>query len=166
MTTTIVVGNPRPRSRTYAAAVDVAERLSGSEPDHRYDLVEFGADLLDWNSDRVAQAVEVVCASRLLVVASPTFKTSYSGLLKLFLDRFAADSLGGAVVVPLMLGGHAQHSLAPDVFLAPVLRHLGAGVLTPGLFLLDSQPLVPDEWINSCRSVLDSWSAVGRTEAR
>jgi FMN reductase len=43
----------------------------------------------------VAELVAAVSAAELVVVASPTYKGTYSGLLKLFLDRFVADALRG-----------------------------------------------------------------------
>jgi FMN reductase len=138
MTTAIVVGNPKPRGRTFAAARLVAERLTGRPADLEFDLVDFGAGLLDWGDASVARAVADVQSADLVVVASPTFKASYTGLLKLFLDRFGAGSLAAVTVVPLMLGGDSRHSLAPEAFLKPVLAELGASVPTRGLFLLDS----------------------------
>ena len=47
MTTTVVVGNPRPGSRTLAAAVQVAHDLSGSAPDHVLDLGPGGGAALE-----------------------------------------------------------------------------------------------------------------------
>jgi FMN reductase len=134
----IVVGNPKPRSRTFHAAQLVAEKLTGRAPDHAIDLVDFGDALLDWKDARVAQALADVQAAQLLIVASPTFKATYTGLLKLFLDRFPAGSLAGVIAIPLMLGADWRHSLAPEVFLKPVLAELGAMSPTRGLFLLDS----------------------------
>ena len=43
----------------------------------------------------------------LVVVASPTYKATYTGLLKLFLDRFAGGTGLRGVAVPLMLGARA-----------------------------------------------------------
>lgn len=140
MSVAIVVGNPKPRSRTFQAAQLVAERLTGQAPDRAIDLVDFGPALLDWSDATVAQAVADVQAARLVVVASPTYKATYTGLLKLFLDRFDAGSLAGTVAIPLMLGGAWRHALAPEVFLKPVLAELGAATPTAGLFLLDSEP--------------------------
>jgi FMN reductase len=88
MTVTVVVGNPKPQSRTLAAANLVAQQLTGREPDVVIDLTIFGAALLDWSDPHVSAAVATVTASELVVVASPTYKASYTGLLKLFLDRF------------------------------------------------------------------------------
>lgn len=134
----VVVGNPKPRSRTYHAAVTVARELAGRDPDFRLDLADFGPALLDWSDPAVAAAVEQVKGARLLVVASPTFKATYTGLLKVFLDRFAAGSLAGVVAIPLQLGGSWRHALAPEVFLKPVLAEIGASTPTRALYLLDS----------------------------
>ena len=46
-----------------------------------------------------------------MIVASPTYKATYTGLLKLFLDRIAGGALAGVTAVPVMLGGHWRHSL-------------------------------------------------------
>lgn len=136
--TAIVVGNPKPRSRTYDAAHTVIEQLTGAAPDWALDLAELGARLLDWSDPQVTQALEQVASARLVVVASPTYKATYTGLLKLFLERFAAGSLASVTAIPLMLGGDLRHSLAPEVFLKPLLAELGAQTPTRALFLPDS----------------------------
>ena len=86
----VVVGNPKPRSRTHAAAVHLATEIAGSAPDLVVDLADLGAGLLDWSDAGVDELVEQVRAADLVVVASPTYKATYTGLLKLFLDRFPA----------------------------------------------------------------------------
>ena len=138
MTVGVIVGNPKPRSRTYHAAVVVAEQLTGREPDFVLDLADFGPGLLDWNDPRVAAAIEQVKAASLVVVASPTFKATYSGLLKLFLDRFPAGSLAGVTAIPVQLGGNWRHSLAPEVYLKPVLAEIGASTPTKALFMREA----------------------------
>jgi FMN reductase len=93
---TVLVGNPKPRSRTYEAAHIVAERLAGRKADLSIDLTELGAALLDWSDATVADLVAKIQASDLVVVASPTYKATYTGLLKLFLDRISGGALAGA----------------------------------------------------------------------
>ncbi len=159
MTVAIVVGNPKPRSRTFHAAEVVAEKLTGRAPDLAIDLIDLGAALLDWSDPAVAQAVADVTAADLIIVASPTYKATYTGLLKLFLDRFSAGSLASVTAVPLMLGGNLSHSLAPEAFLKPVLAELGASSPTRGLFLLDTDA---DDWDAS--EALARWLAVARTQ--
>lgn len=139
MSVAVVVGNPKPRSRTYQAAHLVAERLAGRPPDLSIDLTDLGAALLDWSDPGVFDLVAAVQASELVVVASPTYKATYTGLLKLFLDRFGGGSMAGVTAVPLMLGGHWRHALAPELLLKPVLVELGATCPTAGLFLLETE---------------------------
>jgi FMN reductase len=157
MTTAILVGNPKPRSRTFQAAQLVVQRLTGRPPDLEIDLVDLGAGLLDWNDAAVARAVADVTAADLVVVASPTYKATYTGLLKLFLDRFGAGSLTGVTAIPLMLGGDWRHSLAPEVFLKPVLAEIGASSPTRGLFLIDSDYAESEaltSWLDAARAQL------------
>src|SRR3954464_5199975 len=133
----VVVGHPKPRSRTLAAATYVAGELVGRDPDLVVDLADLGPRLLDWQDETVAGLVAAVGAADLVVVASPTYKGTYTGLLKLFLDRFATDGLRG-VAVPLMLGAGPGHALAPELTLRPVLTEIGGIVPARGLYVVDS----------------------------
>jgi FMN reductase len=154
----VVVGNPKPRSRTYQAAHLVAERLAGRPADVSIDLTDLGAALLDWSDEKVTALVAEVQAADLVVVASPTYKATYTGLLKLFLDRFGAGSMTGTAV-PVMLGGHWKHALAPELLLKPVLVEIGATCPTAGLFLLDSEfdsGDVLDSWLERARPAVSA----------
>src|SRR5581483_8005820 len=82
----VVVGNPKPASRTLSVAVTLADAVGASlglprpaEP--VVDLAELGPRLFDWSDATVSGIVERVARCRLLVVASPTYKGSYTGLL-------------------------------------------------------------------------------------
>lgn len=137
-TTTVVVGNPKPASRTLEAGRLLAEALTGGPADHVIDVVDLGPGLLGWGDEAVAAAVRTVQESSLVVFASPTFKATYTGLLKLFLDQFAGGTgLQGVVSVPLMLGAGPAHAMAPDLLLKPVLSELGGTCALPGLYLID-----------------------------
>jgi FMN reductase len=134
----VLVGNPRPESRTLKAGVLIAKALVNRDPDLVIDLATIGVELLDPESRRVTELVERLKVARVLVVATPTYKGAYTGLLKLFLDRFAAGALSDVVAVPVMLGASSTHALAVEVFLKPVLVEIGASCPGPGLFLIDS----------------------------
>jgi FMN reductase len=140
----VVVGNPKPASRTLAAAdavADAAARAAGLAGAERVtvDLAELGPELFDWSSARVRQAVDAVRSCALAVVASPTYKATYTGLLKAFLDWFGTTDLSGVSVVPLMVGAGLQHALAVEVHLRPVLVELGASLPTRGLYVSEAQ---------------------------
>ncbi|SHK87664.1 FMN reductase [Pseudonocardia thermophila] len=160
MTVTVVVGNPKPASRTRTAGELLAERLTGAAPDHVIELIELGPGLLGWGDEAVAAAVTAVQESSLVVFASPTFKATYTGLLKLFLDQFAGGTgLRDVVAVPLMLGAGPGHAMAPDLTLKPVLSELGGTCALPGLYLLDSafaESSALDDYV-------ERWAPVART---
>ena len=137
--TAVVVGNPKAGSRTLSAAVAVARDLTGHDAELVIDLAGLGPALLDWSSAEVADLVAQVGQARLVVVASPTYKGTYTGLLKLFLDRFAAGTGLSGIAIALMLGASPVHALAPELCLRPLLTELGAVIPGRGLYLIDSQ---------------------------
>ncbi|TCB90062.1 NADPH-dependent oxidoreductase [Micromonospora zingiberis] len=153
----VVVGNPRPASRTLTAATYVARQLAGREPDLTVDLATLGPALLDWDDPGVAALVAEVGAADLAVVASPTYKGTYTGLLKLFLDRFAGGSGLRGLAVPLLVGAAPQHHLAAELTLRPVLTEIGATVPGRGLFVIDRQhddPAAYADWLAATRPVV------------
>jgi FMN reductase len=152
--TAVVCGNPKPKSRTLEAALFVAEKLTGHAPDLVFDLVDLGPHLLSWGDAAAATAVESVRASDVVVFASPTYKGSYTGLLKLFLDQIPTDGLAGVIAFPVMLGAGMGHAMAPDVFLKPVLVELGASCPARGLYLLETDYLA--------ESIVEPWAARAR----
>ena len=152
--TAVVVGNPRPGSRTLAAALHVARELGGHEPDLVLDLPTRRAAGLALGQPGVGARADRVGAADLVVVASPTYKGTYTGLLKVFLDRFAGGTGLSGVAVPLMLGGSETHALAPELTLRPVLTELGAVVPTRALYVVDrhhDDPAAYADWLAAAR---------------
>lgn len=138
---TSVVGNPRADSRTHGLARELAAQLAGVLPGattSEVDLAALGPKVLDWADADAAAATDLVLAADVLIIASPTFKATYSGLLKAFLDRIGGGALGGVPAIGLLLGGAPDHQLAVDVHLAPLLLELGASIPARGLFVVES----------------------------
>ena len=160
----VVVGNPKPRSRTLAMAEAVATAsaaAAGLDPDVErltIDLADYGGELFDWSSSRVGEIVAATAGASLAVVASPTYKATYTGLLKAYLDWFGQTGLSGVTVVPVMVGAGAHHALAVEVHLRPVLVEIGATVPTRGLYVtedeLDDLHPVLDRWLGEAGPVL------------
>ena len=146
-----LVGNPRPGSRTLAAALALRDALAG--PGDETATVDLAGVPLD--RDGAAPAREAVAAADVLVVASPTYKASYTGLLKLFLDGYGPDALAGIRAVPLMIGAGPGHALAVDVHLTPLLLELGASVPARGLYVLESE-------LDAFPARAAEWAATGR----
>lgn len=165
MSVVAVVGNPRVGSRTAGVAVRVAERaaaaagLPGDTPIDVIELAELAPVLFDWESAAVAAAAGRLRSAELAVIASPTFKGTYTGLLKAFLDRFALTDLNGVTAVPVLVGSGAAHALAVEVHLRPLLVEIGASLPTRGLFVLDSE-------LDQLDTTLDAWLTEAATPLR
>jgi FMN reductase len=159
----VVAATPPPRARRWdgagrvAAAPPPATGLDGAD-ELVVDLADVGPQLFDWSSTTVRSIVDSVAACSLLVVASPTYKASYTGLLKSFLDWFGTTGLSGVTTIPVMVGAGATHALAVEVHLRPVLVEIGATVPTRGLYVLESDlprlDEVVDEWVRDAAPAL------------
>lgn len=138
---TIVVGNPKPKSRTLKVAETLVEKLlaPGSYELEVIDLADHTAEIFAWPSEGMAALNARVAESDLAVFASPTYKASYTGLLKAFLDRYPANGLTGVTAIPVHTGGDLTHAMGPTVNLAPLLVELGAVVPGRGFYFVAGQ---------------------------
>ncbi len=69
-----------------------------------------------------------------LIVVTPVFSASYSGLFKSFFDVIEPDALTGMPVLIAATGGTARHSLVLDHALRPLFAHLRAVVVPTGVY--------------------------------
>ncbi len=106
------------------------------------DLADVASEIFDLASSTVDRLTAQVARSRLVVAASPTYKASYTGLLKAFFDRYPNDGLSEVTAVPVMTGALALHALAPEVHLRPLLVELGASVPSRSLYV--TEPELPE----------------------
>jgi FMN reductase len=156
LTAVAAIGNPKRASRTRDAAERVAVGLGASCD--VIEIADLGPGLFDYGDAQVNEAVARVKRADVFIAASPTYKATYTGLIKLFLEQFEGGTgLAGVVAIPLMLGAAPLHSLAPEVSLKPVLVEIGATCPTKGLFLLEntySDDGSIDAWLERWRDVV------------
>ncbi|MER6348280.1 FMN reductase [Streptomyces sp. NPDC001595] len=79
-------------------------------------------------------ALDAVTAADALIVVTPVFSASYSGLFKSFFDVLERDALTGKPVLIAATGGTARHSLVLDHALRPLFAHLRAVVVPTGVY--------------------------------
>lgn len=103
------------------------------------DLSEHAGSLFDPSAAELPRLTAEVAEADIVVFASPTYKASYTGMVKAFLDRYGGNGLAGTIAVPVMTGGWAGHSLAVEVHLRPVLVELGATVPARGLYVTEPE---------------------------
>ena len=94
------------------------------------------ADLLD---PAIERAVAQVRSAQAIVIVTPVYKASYTGLLKAFLDLLPQDGLDGKLVLPLATGGSQSHMLVLDYALRPVLASLSPRAILPGIYATSDQ---------------------------
>ena len=103
-------------------------------------------------SDALAEAIAAVETADVLVVATPVYNGSYSGLFKTFVDLVRMDALVGTPVVLGATGGSVRHTLAVDQELRPLFAVLQATTVPTGVFAATAdwvEPGVPDEALAS-----------------
>jgi FMN reductase len=132
MTALVISGNPRPGSRTLRLAVAVASAVTGSSP-AVVDVGELGPGLLTPGDPATRAALEAIAAAEELIVATPTYKGSYTGILKALLDQLPAQALAGKTALPVVTAGVAQQADAAAELLIRLLHELGATVREPGV---------------------------------
>jgi FMN reductase len=125
----------------------LADRLSAAAVDALHEPVEVDvielrplahalADnlLTGFASGELAEAIETVRRADALIVVTPVFSASYSGLFKTFFDVLDPDLLTG---VPVLIGataGSARHSLVLEHALRPLFSYLHATVVPTAVF--------------------------------
>jgi FMN reductase len=159
----VLVGNPRPGSRTRTLAELVARELAGVLEGlgdvSVLELAEivgvsFGSEPArgGWPA---GDAFAEVRAARVLVVATPTYKGTYTGLLKVFLDQYGAGALAGTVAVPVAVAAAPRHRRSVAAALTDLLSELGAAVPAPAVALLEAD-------LAEARSLVSAWVAEHR----
>ncbi|WEO99226.1 NADPH-dependent FMN reductase [Streptomyces sp. FXJ1.172] len=107
-----------------------------------------------------------------VLIGTPIYKASYSGVLKALLDLLPQYALTGKTVLPLATGGSTAHVLAIDYALRPVLNSMGAAHIVQGWFTLDKDITVGEDGsvtlaratAEALGQVVDQFSAaLGRT---
>lgn len=90
--------------------------------------------LTGFATGELARAIDAVRRADALIVVTPVFSGSYSGLFKTFFDVLEPGSLDGTPVLVAATAGTARHSLVLDHVLRPLFSYLHAVVVPTGVF--------------------------------
>lgn len=137
-----ISGSPSAGSKTAKVVDHIIGRLeSRSVALHHIQLRDLDPETLmlaKAGDGGVADAVKAVGEADGVIFATPIYKASYSGLLKVFLDVLPQFALAGKAVLPIATGGSLGHLLALDYGLRPVLQSMGARHIIQSLFVTES----------------------------
>ncbi|MCF8606055.1 NAD(P)H-dependent oxidoreductase [Gordonia sp. HY442] len=123
-----------------AGSVDAAVSARGEQVQIDYvDVASLARDLATAVtsgvlSTQVRAAHDLVADADGLIVATPVFAASYSGIFKMFFDTLDPDSITGVPVLAAATAGTPRHSLVIDHAIRPLLAYLRADVLPTGTF--------------------------------
>ncbi|MFJ2081212.1 NAD(P)H-dependent oxidoreductase [Micromonospora chokoriensis] len=168
----VLVGNPRAGSRTRGVAEAVAEALLdrlGRPPSAIQVLelaeivgVSFGPEPA-YGAKADPDPFTAVRSARLLIVATPAYKGSYTGLLKVFLDQFGHRELVEVVAVTIAVAASPAHADAAASALHDVLVELGTRVPAPPLAVVESQLAdaheIAAQWADQHSAAIDAHRA-------
>lgn len=136
-----VSGSPSRASRTAAVLGQVVGRLVARG--HTVDVLHLRALpaepllRLDPDDPFVADAAERLRRAGAVVLGTPVYQSSFTGLMKVWFDSLATGAFDGRPVLPVVTGASAADSLAVHRALVPVLTGMGAVHVAEGPFVLD-----------------------------
>ncbi|WP_229052603.1 CE1759 family FMN reductase [Aeromicrobium sp. Leaf350] len=97
-----------------------------------HDVID--ASITGFASPRLQHVHDLLAQADGVVVVTPIYKASYTGLFKAFFDALEQDVLVGKVVLLAATGGTARHSLALDYAMRPLFAYLQSVVVPTGVF--------------------------------
>jgi FMN reductase len=140
----ITAGLTQPSSTRLLAdrLAEATVRGLGGEVDAHVDVIEvrdIAHDLTNnvltgFAAPQLQERLDVVAGADAVIVSTPIYAASYSGLFKMLVDVLPQDSLRDKPVLLGATGGTARHSLAVDHALRPLFAHLGALVAPVAVF--------------------------------
>ncbi|WP_371655407.1 MULTISPECIES: FMN reductase [unclassified Streptomyces] len=114
-------------ARGHAASTEVVElrELAGDIANHL---------VTGFPPPRLSAAIDAVTGADGLIVVTPVFAASYSGLFKSFFDVIDPDALSGKPVLIAATGGTARHSLVLEHAVRPLFAYLRAVVVPTAVY--------------------------------
>ncbi|WP_040950825.1 NADPH-dependent FMN reductase [Gorillibacterium massiliense] len=137
----LISGNPSKSSRmnglTYYCHQALLKSGLSVSVLHVIDLPAASLLSADFGDPAIQAALTQVAQADAVIIASPVYKASYSGLLKVFLDMLPQKGLQDKIIFPLFIGGSLAHLLVIEYALKPVLSVLGGTNILQGVYAVD-----------------------------
>jgi FMN reductase len=140
-----VSGSLHAPSKSTALLTAITTAIAALTPaeTHLIEVSELAAELgpalrRDQLGARALDAVDRIEAADLLVVASPVYRASYTGLFKHLFDHVAQSALAGTPVLVAASGGSERHALVLEHQFRPLFGFFEAFVLPVGVYAKDA----------------------------
>ncbi|MBN3860448.1 NADPH-dependent FMN reductase [Neisseriaceae bacterium PsAf] len=138
-----IIGSPNEISRS-AKIIEYSNKIlsKNSIVNHTYSIRDFPADDIfyaNYNNENINQFFTDVSQSQGVVIATPIYKSSLSGVLKSLLDLLPQDAFKNKTILPFANAGSVAHLLALDYSLKPILSSMKASEIISGVIAQDKE---------------------------
>ncbi|KVT83081.1 hypothetical protein WK59_01500 [Burkholderia ubonensis] len=140
----VTAGVSSPSSTDFLASriTDTVKEMSDGHGDIEFEWVELrklAADIshaivTGEKADALQKALSATTDSDALIVATPVYQGSYSGLFKMFIDLLRPDGIAAKPVLLAATGGSVRHSLMLDGSMRTLFGYLRAWVVPTAIF--------------------------------
>lgn len=93
----------------------------------------------NFNSLEIKRVLSQIEQAQAVIVVSPVYKASYTGVLKTFFDLIPEKGLADKVILPVATGGSMAHLLSLEYAFKPLFSVLGGQEIKDGIYFVDSQ---------------------------
>lgn len=115
------------------------------------EIKDLGHDLIDFMTTggictpQLEQTIDTVTESDALIVVTPVFQASYSGIFKLFFDAIPMESLKNTPVILAANAGSQRHALVIEYAIRPLFSFFKARIVPTGI-LVTPADRTPEAW--------------------
>jgi FMN reductase len=110
---TIISGSPSEHSRLNGILAEVVKNSEeiGITPNiiHIRELPSKDLIHAKFDSEKIIKANKIVEDSNVIVILTPIYKASFTGVLKTYLDLLPQNGLEGKTILPIAIGGTFGH---------------------------------------------------------
>lgn len=135
---TLILASPFPQSSSEKIARHLEQSLNSEWTLQEIDLSTLpGDDLLlraKTPSQEFNHSIGKIINSDLIIIATPTYRATYTGLLKVFFDLLPQDCLIGKTCMLIQTGGSPDHFLSIEMGLVPLVRSLGSNIISQTIY--------------------------------
>ncbi|MRX73076.1 NADPH-dependent FMN reductase [Bacillus lacus] len=139
----LISGSPSAFSRSDIVLSYIGMLLE--ESGRSFDIVsvrDFPAEVLAqglFQHQSISEFSKKVAEAEKIVIASPVYKASYTGVLKALLDLLPQEAFLDKPLLPVAVGGTVFHLLSIEYSFKPLFSSLGCTSILKGVYAVDSQ---------------------------
>lgn len=138
-----ICGSPSPSSRSsailnYAKGLSIKSGLNVASISVR-DLLPEDLVYCNFNSPKLKELQLLVKQAKAVIISTPVYNSSFSGVLKALLDLMPQYAFSGKTILPIVVGGTLNHLLSIDYAIKPLLSAMGSTHILKGVYIVNSQ---------------------------